>query len=414
MQWTNELNDLLNQCVFECGYEFRDASRLLQSRARTLRLLPDQACVVTADECQVQWMVINPVEDDPDCDWHDGDEGGGDLDGLQQMLAGGAFGRGNSVAECEEPLTDSTTTEPEVDLDSDEEDETIEEAVKPVATTAATTSADASNAELDLLLSSLPAATPEDDAGIDDSSAVAKNGGHDAVGATPSLSTSEMQWVLSFLTDPDAAAHQDADAKCLLQSVVRHDDDSYQFFLQELDQANLLLRTASADAKPTAEDASKQRQHVECVGLDTISINAQAGPPLASRIEERGQLGEAAEVPSCLLEDDTDHSVDDDDDDDDDEWDTVRRSMKSQAVKHPANPTTGVARSRQHVGDKLSPPPAPVPRARSSLAHESADTQPQQLAALSQEIGDLLKTHGAFHFPKRLFPHHSEALELDT
>ncbi|GMF40928.1 unnamed protein product [Phytophthora fragariaefolia] len=81
-----------------------------------------------------------------------------------------------------------------------------------------------SDAELDMLLSTLPA-SEEPEGG---NSADAKE------------SKSEMQWVLAFLTDPDAIASVDAEAKNLMSSPEKHEDDNYQIFLLDLQDANLM------------------------------------------------------------------------------------------------------------------------------------------------------------------------------
>lgn len=386
----------------------------------------DYECAFSADECQVQWMAINPVEDDPDCDWHDGDEGGGDIDEVQQMLASDALRSSSGCfAESDELLAERSTrslTEPEVDLQSDQEDDPVNDAPKPAAGAADSDSSpkestyplhecapllelSISEEELDLLISSLPASSPEDDSS--DPSVDPKHA------ATVSTASSEMQWVLSFLTDPDAAAHHDAEAKCLMVNAAKHEDDNYQYFLQELDQANLLFCAADADDKVTfAQDGARRLEksaggrELSAVGLATLDTSAAQDGSELNRDKQDS-------VPSCLLSD-TDpvsgDDVDDDSDDDgasDDDWDTVRRSMKSQASRRSATSSTRAESSRIRTGDMASPPPpAPV-----SCARPFARGPSSGLAALSEEIGDLLKTHGEFHFPKRLFPHHNDALE---
>jgi hypothetical protein len=234
------------------------------------------------------------------------------MDELQQMLASGAFVRShrNSVTEYDEPVTDSSAqsmTEPEIDFESDEDEtdkSSPEGTSKPASTTAggppapvdacpvggsSTTSQshafDASppllelsisDAELDLLLSSLPAvATAGDD---DDMSADAKHSDR----LSSSTTASETQWVLSFLTDPDAVAHDDADAKWFLQSSAakenEDDDDNYQFFLHELDEANLLLHAAHLT----------QRQSRQASMRATRTTNAESGLETTQRCCQLG------------------------------------------------------------------------------------------------------------------------------
>ncbi|KAG3243339.1 hypothetical protein PI124_g11856 [Phytophthora idaei] len=65
MQWTRELNELLNQCVFVSGYDFEASSELFCQQATKLRLWSgDGEMAVTANQCQEHWMALNPTEED--------------------------------------------------------------------------------------------------------------------------------------------------------------------------------------------------------------------------------------------------------------------------------------------------------------------------------------------------------------
>jgi len=104
-----------------------------------------------------------------------------------------------------------------------------------------------SEAELDELLRELPI---DDEPSLSD----AKN----PVGAK-----SEMQWVLAFLTDPEAAASTDAEAKQFAAATSAsdiHRDDNYKGFLKDLNDANLLVsspktRQLTSSSKPPTVNA---------------------------------------------------------------------------------------------------------------------------------------------------------------
>lgn len=275
-----------------------------------------------------------------------------------------------------------------------------------------------SDAELDLLISSLPApplahaALPEDDE-TNDYSADAKHRG----GASAAAAASEMQWVLSFLTNPDDAAQHDAEAKRLIESLDKREDDNYQFFLQELSDANLLVQqqrspvalgvdghTSSSTKLDAGSDILETQ---ECRGVEAVTAGVGA-------IHVHG-----ASASSVVATDDYDGSSNGDDDDEesdsasgdeeeDDDWEVVRRSIKSQV----AGCSKRTAATSSSARRDSPPPPAPTRFTRPRGAPNDTNTAMQsqsQRVALSREIGDLLQTHGAFQFPKRLFPHHNDS-----
>ncbi|KAG6622986.1 uncharacterized protein IUM83_12315 [Phytophthora cinnamomi] len=209
MQWTEELNALLNQCVFASGYDFAASSERFCQQATTLRLWTgDEELKLTAEQCQEQWMALNPTEDDNDDEDEDKGEVGPETHGGEPL--------GPRTSELDD------TAPPAVE---EEEEESV---VVPDGGPRLELSL--SDAELEMLLSTLP---PSDEP-EDSSSADAKDRQSSSI-------RSEMQWVLAFLTDPDAIARVDVEAKNLMGSPEKHDDDdNYQVFLQDLQEANLM------------------------------------------------------------------------------------------------------------------------------------------------------------------------------
>lgn len=416
-------------------------------------------------------MTINPMDDEEhdgkECDERDEDSVGGyygDLSLHQHVLDEMAFLREapaapssyNAMPPCQHgPTESSTTTTVEVEPPSAPPQPVV--AADPVPSPASTSSSafpmhasapllelSISDAELDLLISSLPMPSPECDDSDDDDSADAKNaetgrrsnGGRAAATAG---SSSEMQWVLSFLTDPDDAAQHDAEAKSLLESLEKHDDDNYQYFLQELDQANLLLganASSSEHQDTTSLSAVKQGDDEEDAdGEQMMSTNVlktlecDAVQALARLRLRASDQDECRQVELLDARDSADDPLDDDDDEDDDEdWEIVRRSMKTQATRPDASTARVTSSTSSSSGasirEDVLPPPAPFAassRLSKGVSENSNDankprghSQKNHRAALSQEIGDLLKTHGEFQFPKHMFPHHNDALELES
>lgn len=182
MQWTDELNALLNQCVFASSYDFEASRELFCQQVAKLRLWRgNEALALTANQCQEQWMLLNPTEDEDD----DGENHSDDIEQVKDVAD-----VANDGPRLEVLLSD---------------------------------------VELDQLLSTMPR-------------------DEEPIGVVPSVASdtkamslrSEMQWVLAFLTNPDAIASVDAEAKHLVESRGQHDDDNYQGFLQGLQKANLL------------------------------------------------------------------------------------------------------------------------------------------------------------------------------
>ncbi|KAG1694503.1 hypothetical protein DVH05_021307 [Phytophthora capsici] len=201
MQWTRELNDLLNQCVFASGYDFEASSELFCQQATKLRLWrEDGELVVTANQCQEQWMILNPTGDEDDDEEANEEE-------YPETRVGDR--QNNTVERLEE-----------------DDDYVVVPNGGPRLELSLT------DAELDQLLSTLPASEGQERTG---SSSADEKGAR-----------SEMQWVLAFLTDPDAIARVDAEAKNMMGAPEKHDDDNYQVFLRDLQDANLMIPTPSA------------------------------------------------------------------------------------------------------------------------------------------------------------------------
>lgn len=291
-----------------------------------------------------------------------------------------------------------------------------------------------SDAELDLLISSLPMLSLEcDDSDGDDSADVkdAVAGRNNEQRVTVAGPSSEMQWVLSFLTNPDDAAQHDAEAKSLLENLEKHDDDNYQYFLQELDQANLLLRgnaslsehqdaTSLSVVKLGHHEGDTDAQQLTDANVSKAMESDATQARLGLRTSDQQECRQAEALDAC---DSSDDPLDDDED-----WEIVRRSMKTQATRQDASiarvTPSALSSSDAPVCDGTLPPPAPFTAASRFLrgGSENANdanksrghSQKNHRVALSQEIGDLLKTHGEFQFPKHMFPHHNDALELES
>lgn len=319
----------------------------------------------------------------------------------------------------------------------------------PIHPTAPLLELSISDAELDLLISSLTMPSPECDDSDGDDIADSKRAGADrSTGrrATTAGSSSEMQWVLSFLTDPNDAARHDAEAKSLLENVGKHDDDNYQYFLQELNHANLLItdNAASSELEKATGLSTVKQEDRDDVNAELTRANvhksldsdaAQALAHLRLRANDQEECRRAETLDDC---DSAGDPADGDDDDEDEDWEIVRRSMKTQGTRPGASTVaaTSLTSSLSGVsgqelratdsrlrGDNDSPPPAPL-RASSRLSRGGSEnsefvnsgnhSQKNHRVALSQEIGDLLKTHGEFQFPRHMFPHHNDTLELES
>ncbi|RLN80863.1 hypothetical protein BBJ28_00025516 [Nothophytophthora sp. Chile5] len=240
MQWTAELNALLNQCVFASGYDFAAASTLFCAQATTLRL-DEGEVVLTANQCQEQWMSLNPTVEDDDSDEEYDVSDDVRPEELAEELRSQGCQRNDEDPSLHGLAGLSLESNEANSLDGSRDHDAVVSHDEGVAMLdgAPRLELSLSEAELDQLLSSLPPANDDPlEAGGSEafSSADAKQ-----QELRPAAVHSEMQWVLAFLTNPDAIASVDAEAKNLMGSPEKHEDDNYQVFLQGLNNANLMM-----------------------------------------------------------------------------------------------------------------------------------------------------------------------------
>lgn len=338
---------------------------------------------MSSDECQVQWMNINPVlEDDNENEYEN------ENDDIYHPTHENS---NNPSWVVEIPPTSPTESVPAPvqirnnDVANDEIRLPLP-VIEPTQTQSATDDdgcprldLSLSDHELDALLNSLPTS--------------GNNGPYDPFMSDHKLheegESSEMQWVLSFLTNPDQVAQHDVEAKQMLQNpTILADDDNYQYFLQQLNHANLLSTPPLVTSSPVRVD--KPRVHDE-------------------------------------QEHETDRDEDSSDESDEEwdaDWQNTREQIKSGApVSSKDNSqTTSVSHGlyRRSAPKHTQMPPSSImgeeedenePENRSNtVGHKYHATvikdelQEAKRIALSYEIGKQLQTQGSFKFPAHLFP----------
>ncbi|DAZ94608.1 TPA: hypothetical protein N0F65_005371 [Lagenidium giganteum] len=352
-------------------YNFGAAARLLSARATQRKLLGEKDAEDLNDfVIQEQWMLLNPIDEADD----DADE---NLPHEVALLSSPFSVVGDEVAASEEVRIAVEVEALSADENKDQADASDSAAPKLELSL--------SEDDLDALLRSLPASPPFDSE--DDSPADERCG--DGRG-------SEMQWVLSFLSDPNAAAQHDAEAKNLLGISNKQDDDNYQSFLRELDQHDYRFRLEpkATNLTETAIDESEDSEE-EDWELNRRAIKAKGG----------------AEMPAASTE-------------------KRAKSVKTNADKKlPSLPTTPGS------ANKLAPPApmqwnppatkttlrAPEVRstsrlpqwsgrmASSTLTDPSTPANPKdKRMELCMEINQMLQNSGEFQFPRHMFPLHNE------
>jgi hypothetical protein len=372
---------------------------------------------LSSDECQVRWMEINPVvEEDEEDEGNGASLGGGDGDAsFRHSFQNNDFHLYREDAATAWVETSTPGTAPQAAQVDDNEIRPVERTIEAMVDSLASVEVpegcprlelSLSDADLDALLNSLPNANEAAPAAAD--SKFGNNSGTDC--------PSEMQWVLAFLSNPDEAAHRDAEAKnMLVDTSDRSEDDHFQYFLQQLSNANLMtpeVPIASTDpSAPTArqadskngrtilvsddedeedsdEDWMEGRKHFKTLGpsrTTTAKVCTRKTGPTHShkrRLHPRANHMDEVLPPAAPIRYPPPLGTASDDAETDDLEDNGLDALP----RYEPPPATD---------SLLQIPPQPVapPATRSS----------SKLLALSQEIGQQLQKHGQFQFPRRLF-----------
>ncbi|GLE07969.1 hypothetical protein PINS_up018798 [Pythium insidiosum] len=380
MQWTPELDSLLNQCVFETGYDFTAAAALLLTRARQLRLLTHEGITISSDECQVHWMEINPIEDEDD---DPEDDDGEELHASLKVTSGVVQSAPRDAATASEVRPPLETENQERGGSTPEIPDGCPRLELPI-----------SDADLDALISALPShssiTSDQEPTLIADFKQVA--------------APSEMQWVLSFLVDPVSIAHHDAEAKNLLDRPDKTEDDNYQFFLQELHQANL-LSPPEPPASPvrlpdSKEGAARERMMSTNSSHDGSSSDEEEEEEeswhQSRSLIKTGDRSALSEQTPAVVERMSERS---------------RHTMQRLRVSGREKSDHGDQENEDDDNGLDALPTIPRMNIRRQLPIHSPPAPSAKRAALTKEIEANLKKHGEFQFPKHLFRHHNAESE---
>ncbi|RLN48735.1 hypothetical protein BBJ28_00001472 [Nothophytophthora sp. Chile5] len=218
--------------------------------------------MLTANQCQEQWMSLNPtVEDDDGDEEYDASD---DIrsEELTDELRGQECRRNDEGPSLHDRAGLSLESNVEHSSDGSRDHDAVvgHEGGAAMPDGGPRLELSLSEAELDQLLSSLPPANDDPQAAGGSEAFSSADAKHQEL--RPATVHSEMQWVLAFLKNPDAIANVDAEAKNLMGSPEKHEDDNYQVFLQGLNDANLMIPAplVAAERVPPTDRQSRLRQ----------------------------------------------------------------------------------------------------------------------------------------------------------